>query len=158
MKRENGSINKNEYSTSLEFSISRFHLVRHIFALILTGGLCLSLVMSELSYRMYPHAHHSHHLSQIIVPYLLMLVFVSIIAITTILTACKIKISHEGVEISNLFWHEKLASTDLQTFRSPANSKYAWLKTKHILYLLAKNEFRDWTELEKKLQDHLSNH
>jgi hypothetical protein len=144
-------VNKNQYSQNLEYSISRFHLIRHIFALILTGGLCLSLVMSELSYHTHSHSHHGPPLSQVIVPYALMLFFVGTIAITTILTACKIKIGPEGVEISNLFWHEKLSNSDLKTFRSPANLKFAWLKTRRVLYLLAKNEFKEWAELEQAL-------
>ena len=88
----------------------------------------------------------------------MMLLFVIIIVTTTILTARKIKISEAGVEISNLFWCEKSAWKDLQMCKPANHLRFSWLKTKRLLYILAKNEFKNWTELEKALQDHISNY
>lgn len=159
MKSEKESFSKNQESSILEFSISRFHLIRHIFALIFTVGLCLSLLMSEIFYYSQKHGHihahalHSEHLGHMIVPYLLLLVIATVIATTTILTACKIKISKEIIEISSLFRNEQLSRMDLQAFASPANSKFAWLKTRHCFYLLHKNEFKNWLKLEQVLNE-----
>jgi hypothetical protein len=86
-----------------------------------------------------------------------MLLFVSLTAITTILTARKVKISPKEIEINSLFWHEKLGETDLVTFRSSETSNIAWLKTKRFIYLLSKKEFKSWIELEEVLKNRLSN-
>ncbi len=137
----------------MEFAISGFHLGRHILALVLTITLCLSLVMSELSYHTISHTHHPARLVQLIVPYLLMMIFVSVIIITTVLTVRRVKTSKKGIEINTLFWQQKLAWADLQTFKSPIGLKFAWLKTKRVVYILAKNELINWLELERILNE-----
>jgi len=157
MKREEGPFTRKPKSEITEYSISRFHLARHILGLVLTSGFCFSLFMSELSYRIHPHAHFVSHVKQNIGLYLLMLLFVSVIAITTILTVRKVKISAKEIEISNLLWHEKLGEADLLTFRSPETSNYAWLRTKRIIYLFAKKEFKSWIALEMDLKSRLFN-
>ncbi len=158
MKSERDTAGENQQSASQEFAISRFHVFRHAFAFILAAGLCISLIMSEVSYSSHAHIHYLAHLKQIIVPYLFIALFVGAITITNILAVCKIKISAQGIAINNLFWQEKLDWKDLQAFTSPASFKFAWIKTKHCLYLLAKTEFTNWTELERVLQKHLPKH
>jgi hypothetical protein len=158
MKSERNPTGENQQSESLEFSISRFHIFRHAFAFILAAGLCISLIMSELSYRSHVHSHQLAHLKQMIVPYMLIALFVGAIIITNLLAVRKIKMSADGIAISNLFWQEKLAWQDLQAFTSPVSLRFAWIKTKHCLYLLAKSEFKDWNELEKLLQKRLTKH
>jgi uncharacterized membrane protein len=160
MKRERRSARNNQQVSNLEFSISYFHLVWHIFGLILATALPFVLIMSELTNHLSAHSHHKAHMSQIemIVIYVLLLFFVSSIFITTILMVRKIKISPQSIEVNTLLWRHKLAKGDIKSFKSPPNLTFAWLKTKYVVYLLTKKEFKDWARLETALQEYLSNH
>lgn len=152
MKSEGNSAAKSD-SVSAEFSISSFHIIRHSLALVFTAGFCLSLVMSEISH--YNLTHQAAHLSKMAIPYLLLLSFVTIIFVSTVLTARKIKVDPNSMTICNLFWQEKLPWSQIKSFNSSPHLKYAWLKTKFCPYLLVKTEFKNYAQLEQLLTEYM---
>ena len=135
-----------------EFSISRFHLIRHIVALVLTSGLCFCLVSSELSRSI--RTHQIISIGPSTWPYLVLLLFIAVIALTAIFSVRKVSLFADGIRVRNLLWSEKVAWSDLQ-FHSAKGFVYAWLRTKRCFYLLVKSEFSSYPELEELLSRYI---
>jgi len=135
-----------------EFSISRFHLIRHIIALVLTAGLSFCLVASEFSRCI--RTNQSISIGPSTLPYLVLLLFIAVIALTAIFSVRKVTLYADGIRISNLFWSEKVPWPDLH-FHSAKSLIYAWLKTKCCFYLLVKGEFTAYLELEQLLSRYI---
>ncbi len=136
-----------------EFSISHFQLARHILACFFTTLLFLSLIMSELSRYMQRHqVIQINHMSLI---YLLLLIFITFIALSAILSVRKVRISAEKIEISCLFWQEKLLWSDLMSIKVPENLRFGWIRTRRCPYLLVKTEFKNYPDLEYLLAQHI---
>jgi hypothetical protein len=129
-----------------KFTISRLNFARHIIALILTILLCFCLFMSELSH--FVKNHQMVILSKMTPIYMLLIGFSLLMAIKAVLSVKQIKITAAGIEINNLFWHEKLNWSELKALQAPKNLRFAWFKTKRSIYLFIKKEFENYSELE----------
>ncbi len=153
----NPKADQNQHNESWrEFSISRFHLFRHIAALFLTSLFCLSLFMSELN--RYIQKHELGQINHITFIYLVLLVFIILMGIVAVLSVRKVRVYSDKIELSNLFWKEKLCWKDI-TIHCPRNLRFAWIKGKNCPYLLVKSEFKNYSELEYSLAQygHINN-
>ncbi len=149
---------KNEHKTdksgaSQEFSISRFHFIRHVLALVITLLLGFSLFMCELT--RFAQTHQIIFKSNMVFIYILLIAFSTIMAIKAIISVKHIKVKSEGIEISNLFWHEKLNWSDIRALQSPKHLKFAWLRTKKSFYIFIKPELPHYAELEALIGQYL---
>ena len=136
-----------------EFSVSRLNFARHTGAVILTTLLCFSLVMSE--WTRFNQTHQTIFTSRMLPIYLILVLFSLLMTAKAIVSVKQIKISKIGIEISNLFWHEKLDWKDLNAFKAPKNLRFSWLKTKRSFYLFIKGEFKDYEALESQIAQYL---
>ncbi len=151
-KQENKTGKANDYAQ--EFSISRFNLFRRLLAVVLTVLLCFSLFMSEMS--RFNHGQPLDLISKMTPIYILLIVFSMLMAVKAILSVKQIKVSQTGIEISNLFWQENRAWTELKTLQAPKNLNFAWLRTKNSVYLFAKRDFENYAELEALIGHYLT--
>jgi hypothetical protein len=78
-----------------------------------------------------------------------LLLFNLTVLLPALIQVSSLELSPEGMDLRTLVWRSKLLWSDIKGFSNPSTTSFAILRAKRCLYLIAKRDFSNFSELAR---------